>query len=60
MAYRELERPRLHRRLWALHQRDLRLTPLAGDFVALLRETAAELEERWATTTLQDAVSQEA
>jgi DNA-binding transcriptional LysR family regulator len=56
VVYRELERPRLHRRLWALHQRDLRLTPLAGEFVALLRETSAELEERWATSTLQEAV----
>ena len=46
-VHRELERPRLHRRLWALHLTDTRLTPLVDDFVALLREVAADLEAHW-------------
>ena len=40
VVHRELERPRLHRRLWALQPRDLRFTPLAGEFVSLLAEVA--------------------
>jgi len=46
-VHRELERPRLHRRLWALHQRDTRLIPLVDDFVALLVDVAADLQAHW-------------
>ena len=46
-VHRELERPRLHRRLWALHLADTSLTPLVDDFVVLLSEVATELEDHW-------------
>ena len=59
VVHRELERPRLHRRLWALQPRDLRFTPLAGEFVSLLAEVAGELEERWRTSTLRDSLARE-
>lgn len=49
-VHRELERPRLHRRLWALHLADTRLTPLVDDFVGLLVDVAADLEAYWRTT----------
>jgi DNA-binding transcriptional LysR family regulator len=49
-VHRELERPRLHRRLWALHLADTRLTPLVDDFVGLLVDVAADLEAHWRTT----------
>jgi len=46
-VHRELERPRLHRRLWAVHARDTRLTPLVDELVGLLTEVCAELQEEW-------------
>ena len=49
-VHRELERPRLHRRLWAVHARDTRLTPLVDELVELLREVCGELHDEWQRT----------
>ena len=46
-VHRELERPRLHRRLWALHARDTRLTPLVDELVELLRDVCGDLQQEW-------------
>lgn len=46
-AHRQLERPRLSRRLWAVHHRDTRLTPLVDELVGLLRDVCADLQESW-------------
>ena len=46
-VHRELERPRLHRRLWAVHTRDTRLTPLVDELVGLLREVCGDLQQEW-------------
>jgi DNA-binding transcriptional LysR family regulator len=51
-VHRELERPRLHRRLWAVHARDTRLTPLVDELVELLREVCGELHEEWQRTSV--------
>ncbi len=49
-VHRELERPRLHRRLWAVHAKDTRLTPLVDELVELLREVCGELHDEWQQT----------
>ena len=46
-VHRELERPRLTRRLWAVHPRDTRLTPLVDELVGLLQEVCADLQADW-------------
>lgn len=46
-VHRELERPRLGRRLWALHPRDTRLTPLVDELVGLLRDVCGDVQEQW-------------
>jgi DNA-binding transcriptional LysR family regulator len=56
VTHRELERPRLHRELWAVHARDTRLTPLAPEFVTLVRRVCDDLTDRWAGTPLDDVV----
>lgn len=48
-VHRELERPRLRRRLWAVHHRDTRLTPLVDELVELLRDVCADLQDEWAS-----------
>ena len=59
VTHRRLVRPALHRRLWAVHARDLRLTPLVGRFVSLLTEVSEDLESRWRSMTLAEAVARE-
>lgn len=56
ITHRELDRPRLHRELWAVHARDTRLTPLVDDFVELVRQVCDELTERWGGAPLADVV----
>jgi len=46
-VHRELERPRLHRRLWAVHARDTRLTPLVVELVDLLQDVCRDLQQEW-------------
>jgi DNA-binding transcriptional LysR family regulator len=46
-VHRELQRPRLSRRLWAVHSRDTRLTPLVDELVGLLQDVCADLQEDW-------------
>jgi DNA-binding transcriptional LysR family regulator len=46
-VHRELERPRLSRRLWAVHARDARLTPLVDELVALMRDVCSDIEDDW-------------
>jgi DNA-binding transcriptional LysR family regulator len=46
-VHRELERPRLSRRLWAVHHRDTRLTPLVEELVTLLQDVCAGLQDDW-------------
>jgi DNA-binding transcriptional LysR family regulator len=46
-VHRELERPRLTRRLWAVHHRDTRLTPLVDELVGLLQDVCTGLQEDW-------------
>jgi DNA-binding transcriptional LysR family regulator len=56
-THRELERPRLHRELWAVHARDTRLTPLVDEFVELVGRVCAELTDRWAGAPLAEVVA---
>ena len=51
-VHRELERPRLHRRLWAVHARDTRLTPLVDELVELLHDVCTTLREEWGARDL--------
>jgi DNA-binding transcriptional LysR family regulator len=51
-VHRELERPRLSRRLSAVHATDTRITPLVDELVGLMREVCADLEESWRTSGL--------
>jgi DNA-binding transcriptional LysR family regulator len=46
-VHRRLERPRLSRRLWAVHHRDTRLAPLVDELVGLLQDVCADLQEDW-------------
>jgi DNA-binding transcriptional LysR family regulator len=46
-VHREVERPRLNRRLWAVHHRDTRLTPLVDELVGLLQEVCGDLQHDW-------------
>ena len=57
ITHRELERPRLHRELWAVHARDTRLTPLVDDFVELVAQVCAELSHRWTGAPLAEVVA---
>lgn len=56
-THRELERPRLHRELWAVHSRDTRLTPLVVEFVDLVGQVCGELTDRWGGAPLADVVA---
>jgi len=57
ITHRELERPRLHRELWAVHTRDTRLTPLVVEFVQLVGQVCGELTDRWAGAPLSEVVA---
>ncbi len=48
----ELERPRLSRRLWAVHATESRRTPLVDELVDLLRDVCADLREEWRDSAL--------
>jgi len=56
-THRELERPRLHRELWAVQAHDTRMTPLVDEFVELVGQVCAELTDRWAEGPLGAVVA---
>jgi DNA-binding transcriptional LysR family regulator len=46
-VHRELERPRLSRRLWAVHARDTRVTPLVDELVGLIKDVCDDIDDEW-------------